>query len=198
MNLDKLEEIKKEARENKVPILMDDSMELILKELDKIKPKKILEIGSAVGYSALMFSKSLDKNGYIDTIELEEKVAQIARDNIDIVKPKNIINVITGNALDVLPKLVEESKRYDVIFIDAAKGKYVEFLEYSKKLSHSGTCIIADNVLYKGRVLGDYNHHKQRTAVNKLREFLNIIQEDSELETKVYDIGDGVSISYVK
>ena len=86
------------------------------------------------------------------------------------------INVHLGNALDILPKFIEEGKKYDYIFIDAAKGKYLDFYNYSLELLSDDGIIIADNVLYKGMVLSDYNKRKHRTAVNKLRYFINYIQ----------------------
>ena len=92
----------------------------------------------------------------------------------------------------------ELNDKYDIIFIDAAKGKYLEFLELSLKLIKSDGVIIADNVLYKGYVLSDYNKHKQRTAVNKLREYIKRVTQDPNLDTKILDIGDGLAISYMK
>lgn len=93
--------------------------------------------------------------------------------------------------MDILPYLVE---KYDVIFIDAAKGKYNEFFKHAKRLCKAGGYIIADNVLYKGMVQSDYNKHKQRTAVNKLRIFIDTVLNDTELESKLLDIGDGLMI----
>ena len=95
----------------------------------------------------------------------------------------------------MLPKLVEENKKYDFIFIDASKGKYLEFFEYSLELLNDNGIIIADNVLYKGMVLSDYNGHKHRTAVNKLRQFLKYIQNLDGFKSDVIDIGDGISIT---
>ena len=188
-------EIKKYGRENKIPIILDDTLEYISKILEKIKPKRILEIGTAIGYSAICFSKYLDNNGRIDTIEIESIRVEQAINNIEKVGITEKIRVLEGDALEILPYLTE---KYDVIFIDAAKGKYNEFFEHALRLCKSGGYIIADNVLYKGMVQSDYNKHKQRTAVNKLRIFIDKVLENQKLESKLVDIGDGLTISKVK
>ncbi len=187
-----LAEIKQKALEEHIPILMDDTLKEMEKYLKKEKPRKFLEIGTAVGYSAICFSRYLDENGIIDTIELDEERAKIAKINIKKMELEDRINVIQGNAVDVLPNL---KTGYDVIFIDAAKSKYPIFLEEALKLLKVGGIIFADNVLYKGYVLGDYNKHKQRTAVNHLREFIKLITQSDDLETKILEVGDGLAIS---
>lgn len=194
-NYELLKEIEKYGRDNKIPILLDDSLEYISNILEKVKPYRILEIGTAIGFSAINFSKYLSENGRIDTIEIESLRVEQALENIQRVGVSNKIRVIEGDALDILPYLVE---KYDVVFIDAAKGKYNEFFEHAKRLCKAGGYIIADNVLYKGMVQSDYNKHKQRTAVNKLRIFIDTVLNDEKLESELLDIGDGLMISKVK
>lgn len=194
-NYELLKEIEKYGRDNKIPILLDDSLEYISNILEKVKPYRILEIGTAIGFSAINFSKYLSENGRIDTIEIESLRVEQALENIQKVGVSNQIRVIEGDALDILPYLVE---KYDVVFIDAAKGKYNEFFEHAKRLCKAGGYIIADNVLYKGMVQSDYNKHKQRTAVNKLRLFIDTVLNDEKLESELLDIGDGLMISKVK
>lgn len=191
-NYELLKDIEKYGRENKIPILLDDSLEYITGLLEKIKPHRILEIGTAIGFSAINFSKYLDEGGRIDTIEIESLRVQQALENIEKVGVQDKIRVLEGDALDILPYLTE---KYDVIFIDASKGKYLEFFEHALRLSPVGGWIIADNVLYKGMVLGDYNKHKQRTAVNKLRSFIDVVMETECLNSELVDIGDGLTIS---
>ena len=190
-----LEQIKKEALEEHIPILMDDTLEEIAKYLTEIKPTAILEIGTAVGYSAICFSKYLNENGYIDTIELDEQRAKKAIENIGKMELDSKINVMIGNAVDILPTI---NKKYDVVFIDAAKGKYPIFLEHALRLTKQNGYIFADNILYKGYVMSDYNKHKQRTAVTHLREYIKLITENENLETKILEVGDGLAISRVK
>ena len=190
-----LDEIEEYGRKNKIPILLDDSLEYISKLLKQIKPKRILEIGTAIGFSAIHFSKYLAENGRIDTIEIEALRVEQALENIERVGVNDKIRVIEGDALDILPYLTEQ---YDVVFIDAAKGKYNDFFEHALRLSKSGGYIIADNVLYKGMVQSDYNKHKQRTAVTKLRTFIETVQSNERLESNLWEIGDGLMVCKVK
>lgn len=186
-----LEKIKVKALENHIPIIMDDTLEVVGDLLNKIKPKFILEIGTAVGYSAMCFSKYISENGYIDTIEREHERVEEAKKNIELVGILDKINIIEGDAVEILPTI---NKKYDVVFIDAAKGKYPFFLKEALRLINKNGYIIADNVLYKGYVMSDYNKHKQRTAVRNLREFIAEITKNPTLETKILEIGDGLAI----
>ena len=193
-----LENIKKEALENHVPILQDESLKLIEVILNIAKPNKILEVGTAVGYSAINFSKYLSgDNSKIKTIELKEEMYEIAKKNVVSMKLQDKIEIIHANAVDYL-KTIPTEEKYDVVFIDAAKGQYLVFLNEALRLSKSGTVIIADNVYFKGRVLSDYNEHKYRTATNRLREYIKIVTENENLNTTILNVGDGVAISVVK
>ena len=195
MNLEVLEEVRVKAIEDHIPIIMDDTLEVIKEYLENIKPTRILEIGTAVGYSASQFIRFSGENCKIDTIELDEERANVAIENIKNIGLNERINVIIGNATEILPEL---EGPYDVIFIDANKGKYPVFLKEAIRLSKEGTIIFADNVLYKGYVLGDYNKHKQRTAVRHLREYLAESISNPLLDTQVSTVGDGLAISIVK
>ena len=122
------------------------------------------------------------------------EVLKEAIENIKKVGAEEKINVIIGDAVEVLPTL---HNKYDVVFIDAAKGKYPFFLEQALRLINKDGIIIADNVLYKGYVLGDYNKHKQRTAVRNLREYISKITNDPNIETQILEVGDGIAISRI-
>lgn len=192
MNVLELEKIKKEALDEHIPIIMDDTLEVLENRLKDIKLNRILEIGTAVGYSAICFSEFLEDGGVIDTIEREEERVIKAKENIKRAEVEDKINIFLGDAVEILPTLNE---KYDMIFIDAAKGKYPFFLNEALRLINSNGIIIADNVLYKGYVMSDYNKHKQRTAVRNLREYIKEIQENPLLETEILEVGDGLSIS---
>ena len=192
MNIIELAKIKQEALDEHIPIIMDDTLEIIDKILIQKKPNHILEIGTAVGYSAICFSKYLNENGTIDTIERDAKRAEDARKNIKRAEVENKINIIEGDAVEILPTL---NKKYDVVFIDAAKGKYPFFLEQAIRMISDEGIILADNILYKGYVMSDYNKHKQRTAVRNLREYIKEITENKLLETNILEVGDGLAIS---
>lgn len=193
---DILNDIKKEALENHVPILQDESLKLIKLILRLTNPKNILEIGTAVGYSAISFCLELDKKVNIKTIEIKKDMYDIAINNIAKVGIEKNIEVVNEDATIFLPNLKEDNK-YDIVFIDAAKGQYLIFLENAIRLVKNGGLIIADNVLFKGMVLSDYNEHKHRTAVNRLRKYISLINEDKRLKSTLLNIGDGVAVSVV-
>ena len=195
MNNINLETIKEKALNDHVPIIMDDTLNKIKDYMKDKKINKILEIGTAVGYSAICFTEFLEKGGRIDTIERNEEMIKQAKENIKIVSDEYKINIYEGDAVDILPTLDD---KYDMIFIDAAKTKYPFFLEQALRLLNNDGVIFADNILYKGYVLSDYNKHKQRTAVNHLREYIKLVTEDPNLETKILDIGDGLAITKKK
>lgn len=197
-----IETIKKKSLEEHIPIIMDDTLEVIKEILIKEKPARILEVGTATGYSSICFAtillENIDEENssiLIDTIELDEERANEAIKNIKDMKLENTINVFKGNAVEILPTFKE---KYDIIFIDAAKGKYPIFLKEAIRLSHKNSIILADNILYKGYVMSDYNKHKQRTAVTHLREYIKEAKENENLETTILEVGDGLAISKVK
>ena len=194
-NEEELKIVKEKALENHIPIIMDDTLEKIEEILKEEKTKRILEIGTAVGYSATMFAKYTDEDCIIDTIEIDEERAKEAKENIEKIGVADRINIMVGNAVDILPTISQE---YDIVFIDAAKGKYPVFLENAIRLIKNGGLILADNILYKGYVMSDYNKHKQRTAVRNLREYIKEVSENPNLETEILEVGDGLAISKIK
>lgn len=195
MNKNELRKIKEKALEDKVPIIMDDTLSVIDNILKGNNVKSILEIGTAVGYSAICFTEYLQADGFIDTIERDEMRVIEARENIKKAEVEDKINIYFGDAVEILPTI---NKKYNVIFIDAAKGKYPFFLKEALRMLDDKGIIFADNVLYKGYVMSDYNKHKQRTAVRNLREFIAEIQENDELDVEILDVGDGLAIAKKK
>ena len=195
MNKEELKKIKEKALEEHIPIIMDDTLEVIEEYLKDNKPKRILEIGTAVGYSAICFTEFLGEDGSIDTIEREHERVIKAIENIKKAEVEEKINIYEGDAVEILPTL---NGKYDAIFIDAAKGKYPFFLKESLRMLESDGIIFADNILYKGYVLSDYNKHKQRTAVRNLREYIKETTEDERLDTRILEVGDGLAITKFK
>ncbi len=193
--IDKLENIKNKAIEEHIPIIMDDTLEVINKIMQEKRPQRILEIGTAVGYSAICFSKFLSEDGIIDTIERDEERITEAKQNIKDMDLEDKIHIYEGDAVKILPTIQE---KYDMIFIDAAKGKYPFFLEQALRMLNPNGVIFADNILYKGYVMSDYNKHKQRTAVRNLREYIKEVTENPNLETEILEVGDGLAISKIK
>ena len=194
MNKQELEKIKQKALEEHIPIIMDDTLEVVDKILTEIKPTRILEIGTAVGYSAICFSKYLQTDGKIDTIERDLERVVEARENIEKMGVADKINIYEGDAVEILPTLNE---KYDVVFIDAAKGKYPFFLKEALRMIKPNGIILADNILYKGYVMSDYNKHKQRTAVRNLREYVKEVTENPNIETEILEVGDGLAVSKI-
>lgn len=195
MNIEELNKIKEKALEDHIPIIMDDTLEVIEDYLKEKNVKRILEIGTAVGYSAICFTKVLSEDGIIDTIERDEERVKQAKINIEKAKVKDKINIYEGDAVEILPTLNE---KYDVVFIDAAKGKYPFFLKEALRMIKENGVIFADNILYKGYVMSDYNKHKQRTAVRNLREYIKEVSENPNLDTEILEVGDGLAISKLK
>lgn len=195
MNKEELEKIKQKALEEHIPIIMDDTLEVIEKQLKEKPPKRILEIGAAVGYSAMCFSEFLSDGGKIDTIERDEERIKEAKINFKNVGVEEKIKLYEGDAVEILPTLNE---KYDMVFIDAAKGKYPFFLKEALRMINKNGIIFADNILYKGYVMSDYNKHKQRTAVRNLREYIKEVSESPNLETEILEVGDGLAISRIK
>lgn len=194
-DIEKFNEIKKHALERHIPIIMDDTLNVIEERLQEKKTNRILEIGTAVGYSAICFSEFLEPNGVIDTIERDEERIKEAKENIKIIDDNKKINIYEGDAVEILPTINE---KYDMIFIDAAKGKYPFFLEQALRLLKKDGIIFADNILYKGYVMSDYNKHKQRTAVTHLREYIKLTTENPRLNTEILEVGDGLAITKMK
>lgn len=193
-----LSKIKEEALQKHVPIIEDEPLELIKVILKLKKPNKILEVGTAVGYSAINFSKYLvGENAKLKTIEIKEEMYNKAMENITAMQLNDKIEVINADATEYM-KSIPDDEQYDVVFIDAAKGQYLVFLEEAIRLTKNGGIIIADNMLYRGRTLSDYNEHKHRTATNRLRKYLVVMKEDKRLDSTLIKIGDGLAISIVK
>lgn len=192
-----LNSIKQEALENHVPIIEDDSLEYIENILKEQKPNKILEVGTAVGYSAICFSRYLvGENAKVKTIEIKENMFNKANENIARMGLKNKIETILADGTEYMKNIPTE-EQYDIVFIDAAKGQYLVYLEEAIRLTRVGGIIIADNMLYRGRTLSDYNEHKHRTATNRLRRYLQIMKEDERLNSELIMVGDGLAISKI-
>jgi predicted O-methyltransferase YrrM len=175
------------AEENLIPIITPEMENFLRVFLQLTKPKKILEIGTAIGYSAIFMHKI--SGAEIVTIEKKKEMVDFARKFCEG-KP---INIMTGDAVALLPNLNE---KFDIVFVDGAKGQYLKMLPELMRLSK---IIVCDNVLYKGKVAsGEIEPRGQRTIVNNLRLFLEEISNNPALDTTILPLGDGVSISLVK
>lgn len=191
-----LAQLEEYAAQNHVPIIQPEVAALMKVLGNMHKPLRILEVGTAIGYSAMLFSSFLKTGGKIDTIERNEQMLELARKNIKAAGLQDTINVIAGDALEVLECL---DKEYDMIFLDAAKGQYSEFLEQSKRMLVAGGLLVSDNVLYKGMIATDeLVVRRKKTIVTRMRSFLKELCRDDGFETSIIPIGDGVALSYRK
>ncbi|MCX8130075.1 MAG: O-methyltransferase [Clostridia bacterium] len=191
-----LVELEEFAKVNHVPIIHPEVARLICVLGKMQQPERILEVGTAIGYSALLFSSILKPGGKIDTIDRYELMTERAKENIKRAGKADIINIIVGDALEVLKCL---DKKYDMIFLDAAKGQYGEFLPECLRMLNKGGLLISDNVLYKGMIATDeLVVRRKKTIVKRMRDYLDTICNMDELETSIIPIGDGVALSYKK
>ena len=183
-------EIREYGQKNDIPIMNLETKEFIKTILSIQKPKTILEIGTAIGYSALVFEKYTKAK--ITTIELEEKNANIARDNFR--KYNKSINLINDDAQKALNNI---NQGFDFVFIDANKSHYLEYFEKSSNLLNDNGIIIADNVLFKGMVSNDDLVDKRMiTIVKRLRNYLAYVMDRKDIKTTIIPIGDGLTLSY--
>lgn len=193
-NRDLLADLERTAGKQRVPIIAPEVARLLIVLGRLAKPLRILEIGTAIGYSSILLTGILAPGGRIDTIERQDEMLLKARENINRAGLGNVIGIIAGDAKDVLKCLY---KQYDMIFLDAAKGQYPELLPECMRLLKSGGILAADNVLYKGMVAGDDTAaRKNRTIVNRMRAFLDALRNNPALETCIVPIGDGVALAY--
>jgi predicted O-methyltransferase YrrM len=158
-----------------------------------IKPNRILEIGTYTGYSALCLAEGLQENGKLDTIDINEELEPMFQRFIDKSEYKNQIKLHIGNALDIIPTLDLE---YDIVFIDADKGNYIKYYELLIDQLKPGSYIIADNVLWSGKVIEDYDNldHDTKTLVD----YNKLIHEDDRVENVLFPIRDGLMIARKK
>lgn len=187
----------KSAREESyAPIIEPQAEQLLITMLAACKPRRVLEIGTAVGYSAVLMAENLPENSEIITVERYKKHAEIAVDNVFAVGREKQIRVIEGEAAEVLSWLDGE---FDFIFLDAAKGQYLQFLPDILRLLKSGGILFSDDILYKGMVEDDDAVVRRKiTIVKRLRAYLEAIMNHPMLTTAVIPIGDGVAISVKK
>lgn len=182
------------AEENSVPIIHKEVADLLRVILKLKRPKKILELGCAIGYSSLFFADVLDGDVEIVTTERNPIMLERAQDNIKRAGMEDRIKILVGDAEETLKDL---EGTFDMIFIDAAKGHYKMFFDMLiGKLNHGGI-VISDNILYKGMIASDdYVVRRKKTIVKRMRTYLDYICDLEGISTSLIPIGDGLAISY--
>lgn len=186
--------IEQEAKEQEVPIVRAETKELLKVLILNQRPKRILEVGTAVGFSAIYMSQYLPKDGRIITIEKYEPRIQAAKRNFERTGTTDRIRLLEGDAADILKEL---NGSYDMIFMDAAKGQYIHFLPDVLRLLAAGGMLISDNVMQDGDVLESrYAVEKRnRTIHTRMRDYIYTLTHHDQLETVVLPLGDGVALS---
>ena len=195
-NSEILTEIEQAAHKDLVPIIRKE-MESFLRVILTIKhPKEILELGTAIGYSAILMSECCDAK--ITTIENYEKRIPIARENFEKAGKSDQIELLEGDALEVMKTLPDE--KYDFIFMDAAKAQYINYLPEVMRLLNPGGVLITDNVLQDGDLIQSkfVVRRRDRTIHKRMREFLETVKHDERLETSIVPIGDGIVMAVKK
>ena len=193
--LDVLNEMRAFARERKIPVILDDTRAFFENICKDLKPLNILEIGMAIGYSGAVMLLSSPTDCTITELEASTPNIALARENYKRLGLLDRVNIIEGDCLDTLDSL--KGQKFDLIFLDGPKGKYIEILEKLLPLLHERGMLIADNIGFRGMVEGKNEITEPRFSftVCVLREFLDIIKNDMRLNSKVYfEIGDGLVI----
>lgn len=187
-----LEELRAYGEENHIPIIHREVGEFIKTILLLYKPKNILEIGTAIGFSSIFFAKYAPE-AKVTTIEINEEIIPTALENFKKYGYEDRINLIQADAVEAIPKL---EGQYDFVFIDAAKGQYIKFFEEIEEKLSNKAVIISDNILFRGMV-GDNDLVKRRkiTIVKRLREYLNILVSRPGYTSSILQIGDGLALT---
>ncbi len=189
-----LKDLEAYAVKNHIPIVEPEVAQLLRVLIKMQRPRNILEVGTAIGYSAIVMAKNTGEDTRITSIERRKDMVQLARENIDKYQFNNKIRVIEGDAAEILPSIEEN---YDFIFLDAAKGQYMDFFNEAIRLLKAGGIIVSDNVLFKGMVSSDkLVIRRKKTIVKRLRSFLKYINQIDGFTSSIIPIGDGLAITY--
>ncbi len=190
-----LKELEEKALKEYIPIISPEVAQLIRLLSEITGAEKILEVGSAIGYSSILFAGFSEKMK-ITTIEMDEDRAAQAENNINRANMDKKITLLRGDALSVMDHIAEN---FDIVFVDAAKGQYNNFLPKCLKLLKPGGLLISDNILYRGTVAETgFIPRKHRTIIVNMKEYLKRLSEDEGLTTSIIPIGDGVAVSLKK
>ena len=193
-----LKELEAYAEKESIPIVQPETARFISALSYMRRPEKILEVGCAIGYSSILLSEGLSKNGKITTLEFNSDMVKIARENIKKAGLSEKIEVVEADAKDYL-KTINEPESYDYIFLDGPKAHYIYMIEDCYRLLKHGGILVADNTLYKGMTAENSLVIRRKiTIVKRLRKFIAALCEDSRFETSIIPFGDGVTLSVKK
>lgn len=196
-NPEYLNEIEKYAKATDVPIIRKEMQSLLRTLLALCRPQRILEVGTAIGFSALLMSEYAPQECHITTIEKYEKRIPLAKENFKKAGKEDAITLLEGDAVDILKNLKEP---FDFIFMDAAKGQYLHFLPDILRLLKPGGLLVSDNVLQDGDIIESRFAvtRRNRTIHSRMRDYLYELKHHPQLETSILPVGDGVTLSVKK
>lgn len=179
------------AKAHNVPISFEETIDFLVETITKVDAQNVLEIGTAIGYGSINMATRTNLN-HIDTLEIDEATANLARQNI---KEFNLEDKVEVHNIDAMKYIETCTKTYDLIYLDGPKGQYVKYLPMLKKLLKKGGVIVADNVFFHGMVLGTTQVTKNcRSMINGLHNFINEFTTDKDLSSQLFNIGDGVAV----
>ena len=186
--------IEKEAIADEVPIIRKEMGNLLKVLLQLVQPERILEVGTAVGYSSILMSENMPENCKITTIENYDKRIPVAKKNFKRAGKEDVITLIEGDALEVLKTL---EGPYDFIFMDAAKGQYINYLPDIKRILRKGGLLISDNILQEGEIVESRYAvtRRNRTIHTRIREYVYELTHSEDFVTSIVPIGDGITLS---
>lgn len=188
-------ELEEYAKENNVPIAEPETARLLSVLTKLLRPKRILEVGCAIGYSSAIMSEGLAPDGEIITIEYDPNTAAIARNNIKKAGLCDKITVVEGDAKDYL-SFLDEDESFDIVFLDGPKAHYLFMLDDAVRLLKKGGLLISDNILFKGMTADDGHFARRKvTIIHRLRDYIDALMTHPQLETSILSQGDGVTLS---
>ncbi|MEG0296111.1 MAG: O-methyltransferase [Clostridium sp.] len=189
----KLKAVEEFAIENRVPIVQKETAKFLEFMVSVKQPKKILELGTAIGYSATLMYEAAGTQPEIVTIERDENMISLAKENLKKFDLDKNINIMQGDCLEILESLDD---KYDLIFMDAGKGHYNHFLPHCLRLLKDDGIIIADNVLFRGMVASkELVKRRKITIVKRMKTYLDLVSSDEDLITSVIPMGDGIAVT---
>ena len=189
-----LDALERKALSDEVPIIRPDMQSFLKVLLSVHRPERILEVGTAVGFSAILMAQNTDDTCQITTIEKYEKRIPEARENFRLAGLESRITLLEGDALEVMGRL---SEPYDMVFMDAAKGQYIHFLPEALRLLRTGGILVSDNVLQDGDIIESHYavERRNRTIYKRMREYLYVLKHTQGLLTSIVPVGDGAAVT---